>query len=109
MTKKIMDCTHFEQRLVIFCVIALLALSGAYLTLLTKSVINISIQKEVESKILKEQTLLSNLETEFIQSKDRINLKLAEAQGFQKPFEKNYVKTENLTKNTVTMNNGTQN
>lgn len=104
MLNKIIKCTHREKQAAVAATVLVLVLAGAYLTLLTKSVINVSIQKETENRIIEERSLLSQLESKYIESKNNINLKLAKSEGFQKPIEKVYTTADTLSKNTVTMN-----
>lgn len=104
--KNLIRCTLLEERIIIGLTVTLFILAGAYLSLLTKSVINISTQKHIKSQIVETRSSLSMLEASYINKKNQIDMKLVRKEGFTKPAEKTYLQAKSITKKTNTLNNG---
>ncbi len=91
--KQIFKCTKFERNLSLVLLLSSVFLFCAYIGLVIGTVKDVSFHKEIENEIAKKQLIVSKLESEYMENKNRVNLEFAKAEGFVKANKKTYIST----------------
>ncbi len=91
--KQIFKCTKFERNFSLVLLLSSIFLFSAYIGLVIETVKDVSFHKEIESKIAKKQFIVSELGSEYMKNKNRVNLEFAKTEGFVKANKKTYIST----------------
>ena len=80
-----------ERRLFYVALSILICMFGAYMYLVSASVVNVIVRKETDQEIAQINARLSELETAYIEAKDMVNLDTALSRGFSKTPDRVFV------------------
>lgn len=86
-----LNTTELCKQMVIALFITMLALGGLYIYLVSKSVVNVVVRKEVEQQIAEVNSQIGKLELSYLEKKQSITLARARTLGFREVAEKTYV------------------
>ena len=92
MQRKAHTTTHTLEKRIFWTILLLLAsLVVLYIYFVSKSIVNVIVREEIEQDIVAMQTEISELESMYLQQKNRINMPLAQSLGFRELPEREFV------------------
>lgn len=105
-TRSISNKLHgIERRLCISFLMLLFVFLGMYVYFVGKSIVNVVVREEVELHIAEINSEISELELNYIEKKDAINMLFAEENGFKSVSKKTFINRGTLVGRNLTQRN----
>ncbi len=93
-----------EKHVVVFLVGTILFLAGMYGFLVSSSIVNVVVRKEIEQEISRSYSRMSEIESEYLLLTNAITPSLAHELGFSDIQNKVFVTRTSVTRNELTLN-----
>lgn len=87
----------YRGKIFFLLVIGIIILVSTYISLIHSTVINVVEREKVINEIREKSTIVSELESNYFAMKDKINIELARAKGFQDSEVSSFISKKSLT------------
>lgn len=98
MKTKTLQINIFEKRAFAILVMMIFILLGFYGFFISKSIVNVIVREEINNDIVAINSIISDLEFNYINRKDTINKEYAEEIGFKTIANKKFVNKKSFAK-----------
>lgn len=98
MKTKTLQINIFEKRAFTILAIMIFILLGFYGFFISKSIVNVIVREEINNDIVTINSIISDLEFNYISRKDTINKEYAEVVGFKTIVNKKFVNKKSFAK-----------
>jgi hypothetical protein len=88
---------RYRGKIFFILVVGIAMLVSTYITLIHSTVINVVEREKIVNEIREKSTAVSELESSYFSMKDKINIELARAKGFQDSEVSSFISKKSLT------------
>jgi cell division protein FtsL len=87
----------YKERIVMTLIVAIVLCVASYMFLVHKAIVNVVEREKIVKDIREKSTIVSDLESKYLTAKNKINIELAHAKGFQDAEVTSYISKKSLT------------
>ena len=96
-TENINTMLSYRSRIFWFLAPGIVILTLFYVNLIHSTIVNVVEREKVVSEIREKSTLVSEMESNYVATKDKINMDMARSKGFQDSEVTSFISTKSLT------------
>jgi hypothetical protein len=93
----IKNIMRYKERILPVLVMGILISVGSYVFFVHKAIVNVVEREKIVKDIREKATVVSDMESKYLVAKNKINIELAHAKGFQDAEVTSYISKKALT------------
>ncbi len=96
-TENINSILKYKERLFVFLIISILSFAVFYSYIVHSVIVNVVEREKIVKEIREKSTLVSELESKYFSIKNKINIELAYAKGFEETEISSFISKKSIT------------